>query len=183
MDSQQPIVYQATAETVEILVHQLADQLLQSDLGSFIFVGIVTGGDVLARRLASVVEGRTGYTPPVYHIDITLYRDDLYTGLEHLSLGGSKLPLTVDGQKIVLVDDVLFTGRTIRASLQEIMDYGRPSWVKLLVLVDRGYRELPIQADFTGVKVDAPKTAKVKVALSEDGSSDGIIVQDGVYKQ
>lgn len=183
MDSQRPIVYQATAEGVEARIKQLADQLLQADLGAFIFVGIVTGGDVLARRLASIIEERTGYKPEVYHIDITLYRDDLYTGLEHLSLGGSRLPLTVDGQKIVLVDDVLFTGRTIRASLQEIMDYGRPTWIKLLVLVDRGCRELPIQPDFTGVRVNAPKTAKVKVDLSDAGVHDAIIVQDGVYQQ
>ena len=84
-------------------------------------------------------------------------------------------------QKIVLVDDVLFTGRTIRAAIQEIMDYGRPEWIKLLVLVDRGCRELPIQPDFTGAVIECPKTAKVLVSLSDGGEGDRVDVQDGAY--
>ena len=181
MESQQPVPYHASSSTIESWISQLADQLASASLGEFIFVGIVRGGDTLARRLSRAVEQRSGYCPIVYHIDITLYRDDLYTGLEHLSLGGSNLPLTVDSQKIVLVDDVLFTGRTIRAAIQEIMDYGRPEWVKLLVLVDRGCRELPIQPDFTGEVLECPKTAKVLVSLSDSGEGDRVDVQDGAY--
>ena len=181
MESQQPVPYHASSRDIEAWIVQLADQLTSASLDNFIFVGIVRGGDTLARRLSLAVEQLSGYRPTVYHIDITLYRDDLYTGLEHLSLGGSNLPLTVDGQKIVLVDDVLFTGRTIRAAIQEIMDYGRPEWVKLLVLVDRGYRELPIQPDFTGEVLQCPKTAKVLVSLSDSGEGDRVDVQDGAY--
>lgn len=181
MESQQPVPYRASSSDIEAWISQLADQLTSASLGEFIFVGIVRGGDTLARRLSSAVEQRSGYRPIVYHIDITLYRDDLYTGLEHLSLGGSNLPLTVDGQRIVLVDDVLFTGRTIRAAIQEIMDYGRPEWIKLLVLVDRGCRELPIQPDFTGEVLECPKTAKVLVSLSDSGEGNRIDVQDGAY--
>ena len=111
-------------------------------------MGIVRGGDVLAHRLADAVANRNGYRPPVYHIDITLYRDDLYTGLEHLSLG-VQLPLTVDEQKIVLVDDVLFTGRTI-VMIQEVMDYGRPEWVKLLVWLTVGVVNFPYSQTLQG---------------------------------
>ena len=173
--------YHADAVDIETWLDQLSQQLISAGLGEFIFVGIVRGGDTLARRLSTLIHERSGYRPSVYHIDITLYRDDLYTGLEHLSLGGSNLPLTVDQQKIVLVDDVLFTGRTIRAAIQEIMDYGRPEWIKLLVLVDRGCRELPIQPDFTGAVIECPKSAKVLVSLSEKGDDDRVDVQDGAY--
>ena len=183
MPSSQPPVYQASPVQIEEWLNKLADLLVAATLGEFIFVGIVRGGDVLARRLANAVAQRNGYLPPVYHIDITLYRDDLYTGLEHLSLGGSNLPLTVDQQKIVLVDDVLFTGRTIRAAIQEVMDYGRPEWIKLLVLVDRGCRELPIQPDFTGETIECPKTAKVLVSLSVNGKEDRVDVQIGAYTE
>ena len=183
MPSLQSPLYQASSPEMEGWLNNLADQLVAADLGEFIFVGIVRGGDILAHRLASAVANRNGYRPPVYHIDITLYRDDLYTGLEHLSLGGSNLPLTVDQQKIVLVDDVLFTGRTIRAAIQEVMDYGRPEWLKLLVLVDRGCRELPIQPDFVGETLECPKTAKVLVSLSADGEEDRVYVQIGAYTQ
>ncbi len=180
MDSQSTS-YHASSADIEAWIEQLSDRLVAESLGEFVFVGIVRGGDTLAHRLSAAVQHRSGYSPPVYHIDITLYRDDLYTGLEHLSLGGSNLPLTVDRQKIVLVDDVLFTGRTIRAAIQEIMDYGRPEWIKLLVLVDRGCRELPIQPDFTGELIESPKTAKVLVNLSVNGDGDRIDVQDGAY--
>ena len=180
MDSQSA-PYHANTVDIETWMGQLSQQLIDAELGDFIFVGIVRGGDTLARRLSTAIYERSGYRPVVYHIDITLYRDDLYTGLEHLSLGGSNLPLTVDRQKIVLVDDVLFTGRTIRAAIQEIMDYGRPEWIKLLVLVDRGCRELPIQPDFTGAVIECPKSAKVLVNLSEEGDEDRVDVQDGAY--
>ena len=176
-------VYQASSTEIEEWINNLADKLVAASLGEFIFVGIVRGGDVLAHRLSRVIAERTSYKPPVYHIDITLYRDDLYTGLEHLSLGGSSLPLTVDQQKIVLVDDVVFTGRTIRAAIQEVMDYGRPEWIKLLVLVDRGCRELPIQPDFIGEVLDFPKTAKVLVSLSTSGEKDRVDVQMGAYTE
>jgi pyrimidine operon attenuation protein/uracil phosphoribosyltransferase len=164
-------------------IQDLSSQLLQEELGEFVFVGIVRGGDILARRLSESIAKQSGYCPPVFHIDITMYRDDLYTGLEHPSFGGSNLPLDLDGQRIVLVDDVLFTGRTIRAALQEIMDYGRPSWIKLLVLVDRGCRELPIQPDFVGHNILLPQKAKLKVSISETGEQDGVTIQDGVYQR
>ena len=169
--------------TIQQWIEQLANDVVLADLGEFIFVGIVRGGDTLAHRLSTLIAQKTGYVSPVYHIDITLYRDDLYTGLEYPTFGGSELPLTVEGTKIVLVDDVIFTGRTIRSAIQEIMDYGRPEWIKLLVLVDRGARELPIQPDFVAQTLVCPKSAKVQISLQGDNDEiDAMIVEEGAYE-
>ena len=129
-------------------------------------------GAYLAERLATRIAQRTGQRPPVGTMDITLYRDDLYTGLEHPVLGATDIPFDITEQGIVLVDDVLFTGRTVRAALNQLMDYGRPRWVKLLVLVDRGHRELPVAPDFTGITLETHKLDRVQVELTETGASD-----------
>jgi pyrimidine operon attenuation protein/uracil phosphoribosyltransferase len=143
-------------------------------------VGIVTGGRPIAERLANRIEQSTGVPPQTGTVDITLYRDDLYTGLEKPVLGETKLPFTLTGQDIVLVDDVLFTGRTVRAALDVLNDYGRPRSVKLAVLVDRGHRELPIAADFTGRNILTEKSDRVIVTLAEDESgSDSVVVSAG----
>ena len=139
-------------------------------------VGIVTGGRPIANRLADRIERSTGVRPQTGTVDITLYRDDLYTGLEKPVLGETKLPFALTGQDIVLVDDVLFTGRTVRAALDVLNDYGRPRTVKLAVLVDRGHRELPISADFAGRTIVTTKVDKVVVELSDDESGDDSVV-------
>lgn len=143
-------------------------------------VGIVTGGRPIAERLANRIEQSTGVRPQTGTVDITLYRDDLYTGLEKPVLGETKLPFKLTGQDIVLVDDVLFTGRTVRAALDVLNDYGRPRSVKLAVLVDRGHRELPIAADFTGRNILTEKSDRVIVTLTDDElRSDSVVVSEG----
>ena len=143
-------------------------------------VGIRSGGMPLAHRLAALIGGAEGRAPSVGAIDITLYRDDLYTGLEKPTLGETMLPMDVDGTGIVLVDDVLFTGRTVRAALGELHDYGRPRWIRLAVLVDRGHRELPIQADFTGRTVESlPGDRVVVVAGEQADAEDGVFIESG----
>jgi pyrimidine operon attenuation protein/uracil phosphoribosyltransferase len=143
-------------------------------------VGIVTGGRPIAERLANRIEQSTGVRPQTGTVDITLYRDDLYTGLEKPVLGETKLPFTLTGQDIVLVDDVLFTGRIVRAALDVLNDYGRPRSVKLAVLVDRGHRELPIAADFTGRNILTEKSDRVIVTLTEgESGSDSVVVSAG----
>ena len=102
-------------------------------------------------------------------MDITLYRDDLYTGLEKPALGVTELPFDMEGTGIVLVDDVLFTGRTVRAALDAFHDYGRPRWIRLAVLVDRGHRELPILADVVGRRIETSLSDKVRVEIGEAG--------------
>ena len=162
---------------LERTLTRLADEITErlGDPAGFALVGIVTGGAFLAQRLADLIARTEGRRPPVGTLDITLYRDDLYTGLEKPTLGETHIPFELAGRQVVLVDDVLFTGRTVRAALDEIMDYGRPARVRLAVLVDRGHRELPIAADFVGRTLQTDKHDRVVVHLVEDGSA-----QDGV---
>jgi pyrimidine operon attenuation protein/uracil phosphoribosyltransferase len=132
-------------------------------------VGIRDGGSPLADALAARLQGRGRSAPRRGDVDITLYRDDLYTGLEKPVLGETDLPFEVNGCGIVLVDDVLFTGRTVRAAMDELCDYGRPAFIRLAVLVDRGHRELPIAPDFCGLSISTRLVDRVRVdwALSE----------------
>ncbi len=131
-------------------------------------VGIRTGGVELAERLRARLVAAGFPAPARGDLDITLYRDDLYTGLEKPLLGDTDLPFEVSGCGVVLVDDVLFTGRTVRAALGELHDFGRPAWIRLCVLVDRGHRELPIQPDFVGMKVDTLLCDRVTVDWATD---------------
>lgn len=132
-------------------------------------VGVRRGGVPLAEELARRVEARMGVRPLRGDVDITLYRDDLYTGLERPVLGNTDLPFEVNGCGIVLVDDVLFTGRTIRAAMGEVWDFGRPAFIRLAVLVDRGHRELPIAPDFVGATLKT--TLRDRVTVSWDPPS------------
>ena len=153
------------SEAVSSLVDTLASQLAarMADEPRWALVGIRDGGTPLAEALAHAVSGRT-VTPPLRGaVDITLYRDDLYSGLEKPVLGVTKLDFSVNGTAIVLVDDVLFTGRTVRAAMGEVWDFGRPKFIQLLTLVDRGHRELPIAADLVGVRLDTAKSDRVVV--------------------
>ena len=160
--------------TVSRMALELAEQL--GDPSEFALVGILTGGRPLAERLAAEIGRIDGQPPSVGTVDITLYRDDLYTGLEKPVLGETHLPFDPSGRGIVLVDDVLFTGRTVRAALDELMDYGRPRWIKLAVLIDRGHRELPIAADFVGRHIRTEVTDLVEVLFTEAGAEDDAVV-------
>lgn len=149
--------------TLTRLALELVERLGHPD--GFALVGIVTGGAVVAELLADEIARVEGVRPRVGSVDITLYRDDLYTGLEKPVLGETDLSFPVSGAGIVLVDDVLFTGRTVRAALDEIWDYGRPAWIKLAVVIDRGHRELPLAADFVGRTVATEHGDRVEVVL------------------
>jgi pyrimidine operon attenuation protein / uracil phosphoribosyltransferase len=130
-------------------------------------VGIRRGGVPLAERLASLIHEIEGMRPPVGAIDITLYRDDAATALPNPRIGPSHIPFPVDGRRVVLVDDVLYTGRTIRAAFDALLDYGRPRRIELVVLVDRGGRELPIQPDYVVRTVDIDAQRRVEVVDRE----------------
>ncbi|MCO4773071.1 MAG: bifunctional pyr operon transcriptional regulator/uracil phosphoribosyltransferase PyrR [Deltaproteobacteria bacterium] len=159
---------QATQRTLRRLASQMVESVEPG--ARLALVGVRRGGVPLAERLADLIEEMVGERPDLGAIDITLYRDDLYTGLEKPSFGATELPFLLDGACIVLVDDVLFTGRTVLAALGVLRDYGRPRWVKLAVLVDRGWRELPLQADFVGKTIETARGDKV---LVEPDASDG----------
>lgn len=131
--------------------------------GEVALVGIRRGGEPLAERLAELLGELQGARPPVGSLDITLYRDDAATALPNPRIGPSHIPFAVEGQRVVLIDDVLYTGRTIRAAVDALLDYGRPKRIELAVLIDRGGRELPIAADYVVETVSAPAAARVEV--------------------
>ncbi|MDP2344615.1 MAG: bifunctional pyr operon transcriptional regulator/uracil phosphoribosyltransferase PyrR [Deltaproteobacteria bacterium] len=164
------------------LAHDVDDRLRQDSKGPLALdplrlalVGVRTGGAHLALRLAKELERVTGRLPEVGLLDITLYRDDVLTGAMPL-LRGTEIDFDVEGRPLVLVDDVLFTGRTVRAALDALLDLGRPSCVRLAVLVDRGLRELPIAADFTGRALETTRQEHVSVQLVEEGHAEDAVV-------
>lgn len=152
-----------------ISAHHAADEPLM-------LVGIQRRGADIAYRLQVLLEARFGRTVPLGTLDINLYRDDWTSLAGKPHIGQSHIPTPVDGVTIILVDDVLYTGRTIRAALEALLDYGRPKTVKLLVLVDRGHRELPIQADYVGQSVDTTRKEQVNVLLQERDGEDKILL-------
>lgn len=131
-------------------------------------VGIRRGGEPIATRLAALIGEIEGTTPPVGSVDITLYRDDAATALPNPRIGPSRIPFSVDSRRVILVDDVLYTGRTIRAAFDALLDYGRPRRIELVVLVDRGGRELPIQPDYAVRTVEVAAGGRVEV-VERDG--------------
>jgi len=142
-------------------------------------VGIRTRGVVMAKRLAASLLEITGETVPTGVLDITLYRDDLM----HHAIGpqplvrSTEIPFSIDGQKILLVDDVLYTGRTVRAALDALIDFGRPREIQLVVLVDRGHRELPIRADYVGKNVPTSMRESVQVRVLEIDGTDEVTIE------
>ena len=165
------------SQTLERLTDEImANHPNQEEL---VLVGIRTGGAFLAQRLAASITRRTSRPVRVGVLDITLYRDD-WTQLSHKPLvGKTELPGSIDDQEVVLVDDVLFTGRTIRAALDALIDYGRPRRIELAVLVDRGGRELPIQPDYVGRAMALPLGQRVNVYLTEVGRPDEVAIELG----
>lgn len=161
------------ADEIERSLTRIAHQILETNkgAGNIALVGIVTRGDLLAKRLAEKIEAIEGTKVPLGKLDISFYRDDFAT---HLSpeVHSTDILFDLDGKDVVLVDDVLYTGRTIRAALDALMDIGRPSTVQLAVLVDRGHRQLPIRADFVGKNVPSSLEENVRLFLDEvDGTS------------
>lgn len=164
---------------MELVQKRLLAEILERSprLDNLMLVGIERRGADLARRLARALEEAGGGKIPHGSIDINLYRDD-WTRLAQDSpeIGKSDIPKSLDGKNIILVDDVLFSGRTVRAALDAIFDYGRPNRVELLVLIDRGHRELPICANYVGRHVETQKDAHVDVLLQERDGEDAVIL-------
>lgn len=159
---------------------RLASEIVEENhgAGDLYLVGIRRRGVPLAQRMAEKIADLEGEHPPVGILDITLYRDDLSTVGANPIVNRTELPVNVENHNIVLVDDVLYTGRTIRAALDQLMDFGRPRRVQLAVLVDRGkeHRELPIQADYVGKLVPTKKSEIIKVMLSDYDEEEGVAI-------
>lgn len=157
------------ARILRRIAHEIVER--NAGVGGIALVGVRTGGLILAERLVRLIAEAEGQAPPLGAVDIALYRDDVFEGLPRPEVGPTELPFALPGRTIVLVDDVLYTGRTVRAALDALMDFGRPRAVQLAVLVDRGNRELPIQADYVGMKVETTRAQSVRVLLHERGES------------
>lgn len=165
------------ARAVDELLQRMADAIVaHHGVEDLALVGIRTRGVPLAQRLAARLQAAVGTEIPVGTLDINLYRDDLSTIADHPVLRKTEIPFPVDGRKVILVDDVLFTGRTVRAALDGIVDLGRPAFIRLAVLVDRGHRELPIAADIVGRTVETTPQQKVRVHLEEVDGKDEVVL-------
>jgi pyrimidine operon attenuation protein / uracil phosphoribosyltransferase len=160
--------------TLARMAHEILER--HPDMAQVALVGVRTRGVPLARRLARSMKKAAGVEPPVGALDITLYRDDLTTIAPHPVLKGTDIPCSIDGRTVVLVDDVLYTGRTVRAALDELIDFGRPARIRLAVVVDRGHRELPIRADFVGRTVTTAREEVVQVLVREEDGEDGVLL-------
>jgi pyrimidine operon attenuation protein/uracil phosphoribosyltransferase len=156
----------ADAADTARMIRRLAHEIVEKNRGieGVVLVGIRTGGLTVAQRLRAEIEKAEGKAPALGAVDIAFYRDDVAIRRARPEVGPTELPASIDGLKIVLVDDVLYTGRTVRAALDALMDYGRPRAVQLAVLVDRGQRELPIGADYVGMAVETTPDQLVRVA-------------------
>jgi len=163
------------AAGIESALDRLAGEILRrNDSRKLFLVGIRTGGVYLAQRMQERILSSARYEVPLGVMDITLYRDDIVEGLPRPDVGPTELPSELEGKNVILIDDVLFTGRTVRSALVELMDFGRPESIQLCVLVDRGHRELPIHADFVGLKIETQRDQSVVVFLKELGEKDGV---------
>ena len=167
-------------KTIDLFVQKTAYEILERNKGTenLALLGIRTRGVPLAQRIQGKIKEIEGADLPLGILDITLYRDDLSTIAKLPIVNGTQIDFDVNDKKLVLVDDVLYTGRTVRAALDAIVDIGRPSAIQLMVLVDRGHRELPIRADYVGKNVPTSKKEIIKVNLKEvDGENSVLIVE------
>lgn len=166
--------------TIDRSITRIAHEILESNHGAqqLALIGIVTRGDTLAHRLADAIERIEGVRVPVGMLDISFYRDDVGIRIAP-EIHRTAIDFPVSDKTIVLVDDVLFTGRTIRCALDAVMDYGRPRAIRLAVLVDRGHRELPLRADFVGKNIPSSADERVRVLLTPHDDRNAVILTKG----
>lgn len=167
------------AKEIEEALGRLASEIIAKavDRNNLALIGIHTGGVFLARRLKQLIEEQLGVTVPMGTLDITLYRDDWTRLHTQPVVRATNLPFSIDDKEVLLVDDVLYTGRTIRAALDALIDYGRPKRVGVVTLVDRGHRELPICGQFIGIELDTEPNEQVNVHLEEKDGFDQVVLE------
>lgn len=162
------------ARTISRIAHEIIER--NQGAANLVLLGIRSRGVPLAKRIAARIHAIEGNALPVGELDITLYRDDLALQREQPTVGRMELPFPVKGASVVLVDDVLFTGRTVRAAMDAIIDLGRPKSVQLAVLIDRGHRELPIRADYVGKNVPTSLQENILVRVEETDGIDEVLI-------
>ena len=160
--------------TLARIAHEIVER--HPDPERTALVGVRTRGVPLAKRLAKLMAAAQGAPPRIGALDITLYRADLTTMGPNPVVKGTDIPFSIDGRTVVLVDDVLFTGRTVRAALDELIDFGRPARIELAVLVDRGHRELPVRADYVGKSITTAREENVQVKLQDEDGEDRVLL-------
>jgi len=167
------------APQIQRALARIAHEIVERNKGvdGLGIVGIRSRGDLIARRLQQEIARLEGESVPIGAIDVTLYRDDISRGADHHLVQITEIPWEVDGRTVLLVDDVLFTGRTTRAALDALMDFGRPRAIQLAVLVDRGHRELPIRADYVGKNLPTQRAEDVLVRLAESDGVDEVAIR------
>jgi pyrimidine operon attenuation protein/uracil phosphoribosyltransferase len=169
------------AEELRATLNRLADQIIAANGGrQVVLLGIQRRGVPMARRMADHIAEKAGARPPIGILDINLYRDDLTKVAVQPIVRRTEVPPDIDDKDVILVDDVLYTGRTIGAALRALIDFGRMRTIQLAVLVDRGHREMPIEANFTGRKIATGDNEVVEVRLTEIDGEDGIYVMESV---
>ncbi len=164
---------------------RISHEILERNLGAenLVIIGIRKRGDILARRIQEQIKEIESVDIPFGVLDITLYRDD-FTSIDYMPVvGKTEIPFNVTGKIVVLIDDVLYTGRTVRAALDEIIDFGRPREIQLAVLVDRGHRELPIRPDYIGKNVPTSENELVEVRVKEVDNEDRVIIREVVENE
>ncbi len=168
-----------TADEIRRATTRLSHEIVEKQAGTdgLMLIGIQRRGVPLARRIAASILEHEGVEVPVGALDITFYRDDLSMVAQQPIVKGTELPSGIDGRTIILVDDVLYTGRTIRAAMDALVDFGRPQAIRLAVLVDRGHRELPIRADHVGKNVPTSREELVRVHLEETDGVDEVEIE------
>ena len=164
------------ARTLDRMAHEIVER--HPDLAGAVLIGVRSRGVPLALRLARLVKQASGVDLPVGALDISLYRDDFTTIAPQPVTKGTAIPFSIDGRSVIIVDDVLFTGRTVRAALDQLIDFGRPARIELAVLVDRGHRELPIRADYVGKTVTTALAQTVQVRVLEQDGEDGVSLDE-----
>ncbi len=167
-------------EDIRRILSRIVHQIIEKNKGceDLCLIGIQRGGVHLANRLSKGIKGIENIEIPVGSLDISFYRDDLNIRESHPVTRKTEIPLDITDRKIILVDDVLYTGRSIRAAMDALMDFGRPAQIQLAVLIDRGHRELPIRADYVGKNIPTSRSENVDVHLEEDGKEEKVILGD-----
>jgi len=163
-------------------ITRITHEILEKNKGAtnIVLVGIRTRGATLAKRITNKINDIEGLEVDLGVLDITLYRDDLSTGKQNPVTEKTTIPFALEGKQVVLIDDVLFTGRSIRAAIDALIDFGRPASIQLGVLIDRGHRELPIRPDYVGKNIPTSKANRVQVLMREDDGKDEVCIIDAL---
>ena len=172
-------------KAMDRVLTRITHEILERNKGTenLVLVGIRTRGIYLAKRVVNKIFEIEKKEIPVGVIDITLYRDDLRTTIQHPEVQKTEIPFTITNKRVILFDDVLYTGRTIRAAMDALMDFGRPKLIQLAVLIDRGHRELPIRTDYVGKNIPTNHRETIRVKLKEEDNVDSVVIGDIINKR